>query len=315
MEGTPSAATPGVPSPLEPEQNTITVIVPAYNEGDGIEWGLDAAYRGLRELGLSHARFIVSDSSDTPATAATARSWASRAGAALAIERSLQRRSLKQALNVALDHPWAKADWILVMVADVVPRHGSLAVLLDKLVSAPMAVVAVGSCLPDPAYRSWRRRAGAWQLRLVHNLARAQASSAIRAEGAFWAARGAAIQTFRYPIGRGSLADDVELSRWLVSADLEALNVPEAVVYKVPPATFAEFRSQTLRSELAVGHSPRVGLAQAAVAVRLALRDPIGACLYASWRLAAKVFRARDEAEMHSAELWQTQGTTKRGRR
>jgi len=292
---------------------SITIAIPAYGEGDGILPTLDSLWAAMSVLDLSDVPVFLSDSSMESATVDAATSWAQSVGAVLVVDHSDMRRSLKQALNVVIEQCYT--DLLLVLVSDIIVPEQSLGALLIALIGPPQPRVAVGVACPDPAVEGLRYRAGAFQLRAV----RRQVSLSppdMRAEGAFWGAWRSFYGDFRFPEGKGSVADDVELAKAVAAQGVDGVTVKEALVYKVPPGSLRDFCLQTRRSYFAVSAKERRSrdlVAWRAFAEELA-RDPIGAALYVSYRLYAAAFAARFADAAHS-ETWEPSPTTKRATR
>lgn len=296
---------------LRQEAIGITVVVPSYGEGQGIVPMLASLWDGMVQLGVSEAAVFLSDSSPDSTTVNAARQWALTVGCQLVVDHSDDRRSLKQALNVALDA--CQTDVVVVANADVVVPAPSLANLIEPICATRSADVVVGVAAPDPSVNGLRYRAGAFQLnvvrRLVHN-----GDSPIRAEGALWAAHRRFYALWRFPIGRGSVADDVELTRAVEAGGFRGLAVADAVVLKVPPGTVRDFCLQTRRFYFATAEDrPAVrSCAEWAAFGGEAARDPLGAVLYGAYRGVAAVTARRWARSAHS-ETWEPSLSTKRG--
>ena len=229
---------------LRQERIGVTVAVPSYGEGQGIVPTLTSLWDGMVQLAFSGATMFLSDSSPGSATVDAARQWASTVGARLVVDHSDRRRSLKQALNVALAS--CETEVVLVAVADVVVPAASMAHLLEPICALQSADVVVGVAASDPSVTDIRHRAGAFQLNVVRRLVRTGGSS-MRAEGALWAAHRRFYGQWRFPIGQGSVADDVELARAVEARGFRGMTVADAVVLKVPPGTIRDFCLQTRR--------------------------------------------------------------------
>ncbi|MHB1553630.1 MAG: hypothetical protein ACYCSX_11330 [Acidimicrobiales bacterium] len=87
---------------LRQERIGVTVAVPSYGEGQGIVPTLASLWDGMVQLAFSDATVVLSDSSPDSAIVDAAGQWASTVSARLVVDHSVWRRSLKQALNVAL---------------------------------------------------------------------------------------------------------------------------------------------------------------------------------------------------------------------
>ncbi len=295
---------------LAREHVTITIVVPAYNEGAGITATLDSLSDGMEALGILETPIFLSDSSSDLATVRAAQEWADRTGASLVVEHSDQRRSLKAALNVALAS--CASDLVVVIVADVIVPVRSLAALLAALLAAPRPDVVVGVAWPDPTAKGLRYAAGRFQLRAVAAEV-CRRPPAMRAEGALWGARREFYEGHRYLEGAGSVADDVELAKAVAARGARGTTAQDALVRKIPPGTLRDFCLQTRRSFYATSTAPgssRDWYAYRAFA-RTALADPVGAVLYASYRCYAAFFRSRFVAAAHS-ETWEPSPSTKR---
>jgi len=296
---------------LQQDRIGITVVVPSCGEGSGIVPTLASLWDGMVQLGLEDASIFLSDSSPGHATVDAARQWASTAGCRLLVDHSDERRSLKQALNVALAS--CETDVIVVTNADVVVPAASLAYLIEPICALHCADVVAGVAAPDPSAKGFRHRAGTFQLNVVHRLVRTGDSS-MRAEGALWAAHRRFYAQWRFPIGQGSVADDVELARTVEAGEFRGVTVADALVFKVPPGSIGDFCLQTRRCYFATAdHRPAVrSTAEWKAFGAETARDPLGSTLYVAYRVAAAVTARRWARSAHS-ETWEPSLSTKRG--
>lgn len=290
-------------------KTSLTFVVPAYNEADGILPALESLWTSVSTLGLA-ATIFVSDSSDTPQSSSehTAMEWAHRTGALLVVDHSDTRRSLKEALNNAFER--VDSDLLVQVNADVIVPVRSLAVMLHRLTQAPPPIAAVGTVLPDPLHSSGARRAGAWQMRAVWRAASLSEGEVTRAEGAFWGCWREFYKSYRYPLGSGSIHDDMELAKALARLDQRSVNVPDAHVYKVPPGSLADFCSARVRwAAAAPGYSRRwTEYIAAAIEAR---HDPVGAVLFLRAVLWCWAHRGQFE-QLSASETWMPLQSTKR---
>jgi len=224
------------------------------------------------------------------------------------INHSDRRRSLKEALNVILDI--ARADVLVVTVSDVLIPSESLPMLLYHLLCGPETQVAIGSVLPDPSTGGLKYRAGVWQLRAGWRLASWLPRNSVRAEGAFWAARRSFYRNYRFPVGHGSIADDIELAQTIVVRGAVAKNAFEAFVYKIPPGSPGDFSLTLLKWQAASPRHVRFRKEYLAAAWEAAL-DPLGALLYCRARIWCRVFGSQFAPDA-SSETWTPVTTTKR---
>lgn len=289
---------------------SVTTVVPSYCEGAGIVVTLDSLWDGMAAIGLERAAIFLSDSSPEPVTVDAARAWAMAAGCRLIVDHSNDRRSLKQALNVALAA--VRTDLVVVTNADVVLPRASLAHLLAPFLVADPVDVVVGVAAPDPSVTGLSRRAGAFQLRAVQRLVE-MSGPVMRAEGAFWSAHRRFYRSFRFPIGQGSVADDVELVKAVQERGCRGVTVPAAVVFKVPPGTVRDFCLQTRHFYYATAGSRRAGRSRPELRafVDEARRDPLGAVLYSIYR-GISAGTAWHWAQAAHAELWEQSTSTRR---
>jgi hypothetical protein len=294
--------------------STIAFGVTAYNDGEAILPTLRSLWSAMSALELNGSAVILSESYDVPTLSCEkfAREWADTAGVRLQINSSARRRSLKEALNTVFDQ--AQADVLVVVVDDVLVPSESLAILLRHLYDLPRPVAAIGSTLPDPEFSGLRRKAGAWQLRAVTRAARLSRqvidSRSFRAEGAFWGVWRAFYATYRFPLGSGSIHDDVEFTSALIERGYACRNAADAHVYKVPAQTLLDLCSGTVRGRVALPGRTRQRAEYAAAVIETA-RDPLGAFLYGMSRLWCRLTykrRLRDS----SSEQWRVSKTTKR---
>jgi len=290
---------------------SVAFVVPAYNEGPGIVCTLESLYAEMASVGLESSPIIMSDSSDTAATVDASVEWAERRRAPLVVDRCERRRSLKEALNVAFDRPEAQVDIVVTTVSDVTLRSGALATLLDRLVGPAHCAVAVGGVRPDPAYRALRYRAAAWQSCAVYRSAVLAGPRAVRAEGAFWGARHEFLRWFRYPLGEGSPADDVELARAVARQGVAFASVPDAVVYKVPAGSLRDFVAMTRRSHEAIEGTPPRNVTALRAAALEAMVNPFGFACYMVWRVIGRV-KSGSAGPVTASDLWDPQASTKR---
>ena len=286
---------------------SVEIGIPSYNEGRSIVPTLKSLAASASECGIQPVRMILSDSSDSEETVVAAREWAAATGIELLVDRSSQRRSLKEALNVIFQI--ATADILIEVNADVIVPAQSLSEMLYALTENPRPALAVGLAAPDPSSRAWRRRASAWQMKVTGRLASWADDDAPRAEGAFWGAWRDLYSTYRYEPNTGSIADDIELVRHVVHNDLRIRNVPRALAFKVPAGTLADFHLQTQRYFAAAGGSRRTLRHVGAAAVEGA-RDPIGLVLYITSRCWSALRRRRGETGV--GERWDVAQSTRR---
>jgi len=296
--------------------STLTFGIPAYNEGDGVIPTFVSLWEGLVQLGVTEAQIILSDSSDIAgrSSAEYATEWADSVGARLMVDSVDRRRSLKEALNATFE--CARSDLLVLLNGDVKIPAASLRAMLYGLLASPRPVVAIGATLPDPAFSTFDRRAGAWQLRAATRSARLSprsiAPDSFRAEGAFWGVWRNFYSTYRYPIGDGSIADDVELTEALIKGGYACRSVPDAFVYKVPPNSVVDLCLGLVRGQVALAEHNRRGNDYLAAVIEAA-RDPLGAFLYGLARIWCRRNRRRLREESVS-EWWRMLGSTKRTR-
>jgi hypothetical protein len=212
---------------------------------------------------------------------------------------------------VAFDRPEAQVDIVVTTVSDVTLRSGALATLLDRLVGPAHCAVAVGGVRPDPAYRALRYRAAAWQSCAVYRSAVLAGPRAVRAEGAFWGARHEFLRWFRYPLGEGSPADDVELARAVARQGVAFASVPDAVVYKVPAGSLRDFVAMTRRSHEAIEGTPPRNVTALRAAALEAMVNPFGFACYMVWRVIGRV-KSGSAGPVTASDLWDPQASTKR---
>lgn len=292
---------------IEPRP-TLTIGIPSYNEGGGILPTLRSLWAGLVDMERQDTLIFISDSSDSTATVRAAETWSRGASARCEISHSDTRRSLKEALNVILNR--AQSDLLVCVTADVLVPPDSLRALLRHLTGEPGCDVAIGSTLPDRRGRGLASRASAWQLKVVHRIAEKLPPSAIRAEGAFWGAWREFYAAFRYRIGEGSIADDVQLAEALVHGAWKVHSAADAAVLKLPASSLRDFAVTTLRSSVANSRDAEVpGKVSAALAE--ARSDPLGAACYGLAR-AYTASKRRSLLRSVTTEYWEVATTTKR---
>ena len=289
------------------DSTSISFGIPSYNEGRGIRHTLDALGTAIDRLRIPGPKVILSDSSTTVETVQAAEEWARSSSIDLLIDRSVQRRTSKEARNVIMAR--ATSDVLVQMDADVVVPVGSLYHMLSCLCEQPRSAVVIGSTTPDPHYRAMRYRASAWQLKAVRRYASWLPADAIRAEAAFWGAWRSFYSEFRFAPGEGAPVDDVDLAKHLHDNNIPTSNCWRATADKVPAGTLQDFYLQTQRGYAASGSHQRT-LHELSTALIEAMADPIGAVLYARARAwAALQRRKRTEAW---DEHWEVEQSTKR---
>jgi hypothetical protein len=293
-------------------QSSLVVVIPTYAPGASIWPTLTSLNASVRKWTDQPYLLVLSDSSPDDSICDQARKWAAQVSCSLVIDYSATRRFIKEALNAALSKKEvAEADYVIFTNDDVVFEINCVSNIIRPLSEDVTAKIAVGSLMPDPNYTGGRRRAGAWQMDVVGRIARSLPSRAIRAEGAIWATRGTFAGEFRYPIGSGNIADDVELQNYAIQNDIVTLNVPEAVVYKIPPLGFSEFALQTQRfhtaSRTAIGTRPSLEVRFRALLISL-LRSPLGALHYFAYRVA--LFFGAGKQSTSSQENWNRASST-----
>jgi hypothetical protein len=293
---------------------TVSFGIASYNEGDGILPTLRSLWEGLVTLRLTASPVILSDSYDEArlSSAQPAKLWARSVGATLEVDSAARRRSIKEALNVVFER--AQSDVLIIVNADVLLPTRSLLTMLQCLFAPPRPIAAIGATLPDPACTGVRYRAGAWQLRAVTRAAslapRSIGPNSFRAEGAFWGAWRAFYSSYRMPVGSGSLADDIELTRALIEGGYPCLNAADATVYKIPTGSVVDLCSGQVRGRAAAPEHRRRSAEYRAAGME-AVRDPLGAFLYCLgriWCLRNRSRLIRESATEHYRPL----PTTKR---
>ena len=287
---------------------SMTIGLASYNEGAGIVATLASLRNGLNALGVASSQILLSDSSDTMATASAARAWADQTGAHLSINHSSVRRSLKEALNVLLAA--CHSELLLVANADVLVPTASLRALTTHLIHPDGCDVAIGATLPERSSSGPVARAATFQMRAVYRCAQLLPHDAIRAEGAFWGAHRSFYRDFRYTVGAGSLADDVQLVQRLRQGQWRVHNAVDAVVLKIPASTLRDFTLSTRRYYAADPRGHRNILQLRAAAVEASV-DPVGFACYTLARVYGATLGRRLDA-MSNTEFWEPGLSTKR---
>ena len=268
---------------------SLAIVIPSYSMGSSIRPTLASITGAVAAWSSHRCTLVLSDSSPDDGPVAAARKWAAEVGCGLVVDHSDTRRIQKEALNVAFSKPEvAAANVVVVTTDDVLLDVSSIDQLVHALTAHPEATIAVGSTRPDPLHSAGARRAGAWQLEVVAEIGRRMPPKSLRSEGALWATWGEFAESFRYPIGYGSIADDVALAEHISRHHLTAINVHQAIAYKVPPLGFAEFYQQTRRSQVAIETTHASGLSlsiRGRAVATAALRNPAGALNYGLYRL------------------------------
>ena len=268
---------------------SLAVVIPSYASGASILPTLNSLHKSVRAWSDESYTLVLSDSSPDHDICVQVRGWSAQVGCTLVIDHSDQRRIIKEALNVAFSKKEvATADIVIVTNDDVVVDVNCISEIVRALSENADAVIAVGCVLPDPLHATGRRSAGAWQMELVTRIARYQGPNVFRSEGALWGTRGQFAGNYRHPIGSGNIADDVELRDFVKQSNLGALNVHQAVVYKIPASGFSEFALQTHRSQFSLKTSNKVAVARATKLRAIAqgiIGSPRGASKYFAHQL------------------------------
>lgn len=257
---------------------------------------------------------VLSESSPTDYVVTEVKQWAAESQCTVAIDHSKYRRIQKEALNAAFAMPEvANADIVIITNDDVLLEEQSVRNLISALRESPSAVLAVGTTLPDPSFRRGERRAGSWQLLVVNKLARLLPTTCTRSEGALWATRGSFAKSYRWPIDGGSVSDDVEIANYVIEHHLEAVNVSNAIAYKIPPEGFEEFKNQTRRSQDSKA-SQLLNQVPSLVKLRAVLSmffaHPISGTWYLVFRLRLLTIARKEESR--TTEDWKRQTSTLR---
>jgi hypothetical protein len=131
---------------------------------------------------------------------------------------------------------------------------------------------------------------------------------AIRAETACWGAWRYFYSDYRFPVGADSPVDDVCLAQFLSEHDVRVRNCWRTVAYKVPAGTLNDFFLQTHRGYAA--SSTKRARRELGIAIVQALKDPVGATLYAR----ARIWSAREQRRRRGTwdEEWAVTQSTKR---
>lgn len=276
---------------------------------------LDSLTTSIREFTDLEWTFILVDSSPTLGPVEEVQKWASEINCTLVVEHLDLRAIMKVALNVAFQKPETlSSDIVIVTNDDVLFRHDTITNLVNHLINNEEISIAVGVATLDENYSKLKgRRAGAWQLQFNKQLAHNLPNDSIRAEGSIWAARGDFISGFRYPIGSGSISDDVELATFVSTNGLSAANAKNAVVLKVPTKGFKEFSQQTRRFQKARSEAPPLKIPRRLIFLSIIeafVSNPIGFISYVSYRLG--MYLKLDFRLPKSDENWERQQSTSR---
>jgi cellulose synthase/poly-beta-1,6-N-acetylglucosamine synthase-like glycosyltransferase len=294
--------------------STIAFGIPAFNEGEGILPTLCSLWECLSSLQLGDCQLIVSEShlEASLSSAKSAERWAASVNANLDIQSANRRRPKKEALNHIFD--LADSDVLIILDADVVVPRDSLVAMLYHLFNSPRPIAVSGAAVPDPAASGLNYRAGAWQLRASARAAsyapRLVDPEAPHVHGTFWGSWRTFYSSYRFAVGSGSLAEDVEIGRALSAGGYSCLNVPEAFVYCVPPGSLSDLCLGTLRSDVALDGRKR-GANEYLAAALEAAADPVGAALYGWSRIWCRYSRSA-LLSRSATEDWQMLSSTKR---
>ena len=269
---------------------SLTFVIPSYLQGASIIPTLESLNNAVSNWSSSGYTLVLSDSSTTEDVVSQAQTWAQNVNCTLIVDRSETRRPVMDALNAAFAKPEVgSADIVIVTNDDVLLDPESVTIIVEELQQKPNVVIAVGCTRVDPHFAKGARRASAWQMKMVGEIAKRLPSNAVRAEGSLWATTGAFAHSFRFPAERESIADDVELADYVIRNGLRALNLHQAVVYKIPASGVSEFSRQTRRYQNAAKNSKSSKISRwmlIKVASQLWLRDPKGAFSYFGYRSA-----------------------------
>lgn len=262
----------------------LAVLIPSYDLDGSLVPTLQSIHDAVKNYAWKSLTFVVSDSSTKDSVLTEARDWAEELKYHFIIDHVEPRRIKKVALNAAFGiSEVVNADFVLMFDDDLRLESSCIINLVSALILDTEAVVAIGVTRADPLFAQGRRRAGAWDLEVNAVIASRLPRTFIRTEGAVTATRGSFVATFRYPVGSGSIVEDQALTDFLFDNDLKALNVFEAMVFKVPPLGFREFANQSRRNRetLKSTTTPRPCLP---IRVRSALgqtaKNPVGALWY-----------------------------------
>ena len=262
----------------------LVVLIPSYDVDGSLVPTLQSVHEAVNGYPWKSLTIVVSDSSTRNSVLSEARNWAERLRCRLVIDHVDNRRIKKAALNSAFELTEIQnADLVVICDDDVRLERFCVIELVSALLQNPEAVVAIGVARADPLLKSSKRGAGAWDLDVNAAIASRLPRTFIRTEGAILAMRGSFASTFRYPIGSGSICEDQALADFIFDRGLCALNVFEAVAFKVPPLGFKEFANQSRRTReaLKTPTTPRAGLPnRARSAIASTLKSPVGAFWY-----------------------------------
>ena len=294
---------------LEP---SLVVVIPTFAPGASILPTLTSLEASVGAWFNQTFTLVLSDSSPVDDITNEARSWAETANCVLVVDHSYSRRYVQEALNVAFSKKEVSgADLVLVTNDDVVFDVSCVSILMRTLCEEVSATMVVGCALPDPRYLSGGRRAGAWQMKAAERIIRRWPATTARAEGSIWATRGTFAGSYRYPLGSGSISDDIELQNHVLRNGLICLSVAQAVVYKIPPRGFAEFSIQSRRN-FASSIAGEMVLPSKWVKLKVGficmLGDPLGAIHYLSYRTFMLLGAGKGSAP--SGERWERASST-----
>ena len=229
----------------------------------------------------------------------------------LVVNYSSERRIQKLALNSAFeDLTGSNFDYVIITVDDVLFSKNTIEMLINGYNSTPGASIAVGVPSPDPLFIK-HRRASRWQLLQSEHLSTLLPDNFPLPDGSLWITTLGFISSFRYDLLNGSIHDDVELSNFISSNNLVAVNARNAKVLKIPAMGFHEFAKQTRRSRY-VRANEQLNIfpikLEVVAAIKSTFKDPVGFLQYCFFRMLMLLKIDRLKRVVNSN--WERSGTT-----
>ncbi len=277
-----NASPPGV---SERRDQTVVVIVPAFNEAATIE---DTVRSLLRQTRLPDQVLVVDDFSrdDTGPLATRCAATVIRTPTNTGTKAQAQNAALPYAHARRRDGGFEPADIVLTVDADTILAPDALEKILAAFAD-PAVVAACGFVLPQRVRTSWERGRfieylfGLTFYKSIQN----RAGAVVVCSGCFSAFRLATLQRYG-GFKRRTWAEDMDLTWELHAHGEKVVYVPEAVCYPLDPPTWRVYRQQVNRWAVAFYQNVRLhrkalrGRPLLQMLVAVALLDILVAPLY-----------------------------------
>jgi glycosyltransferase involved in cell wall biosynthesis len=293
------------------------LLVPTYNESQGIVPCLEAARHSALPPDFYWRRWIVVDDASVDGTPELVSQWASEnKSVPIKLEQFKSRAGKQRALNLCHSGLVAANELDAVVVccdADGEVEARCFTSLLGPMRVDPNLAIVSGVKLPLPY--GFRQMASAFQMFALLELWRMIGQRAYRADSSIFAYRVRPLANFAWKPNKA--LDDVQLTDFAWRRELPVRSAWDAVIRVRPSGRFSDFYAQVARQARAGGTEqlpPQPSRRQhIAAALRTLRQRPVEGLAYAGYRMFAEI--ARRTRRSTFTDLWQISETTKNSAR